>query len=38
MKLKGLMQIETGEFSLTFMKRVTPEELTEIGVKPFFIE
>jgi hypothetical protein len=35
-KIKGLMQKETGAFSLTFMKRVTPEKLTEISIKPIF--
>ena len=37
-KIKGLMHKETGAFSLTFMKRVTPEKVTEIGIKPIFTE
>ena len=32
------MQKESGAFSLTFMKRVTPEKLTEIGIIPIFTE
>jgi hypothetical protein len=37
-KLKDLMQKETGPISLTFIKQVTPEKLTEIGVKPIVTE
>jgi hypothetical protein len=37
-KLKGRVQREAGAFLLTFGKRVTPEKLTEIGIKHIFTE